>query len=255
MASAVQRREQNGKDKISGTIEAFSDINESDKTEQAPSFKSRSASEQIEGKKRNIPKKLSFKEALCQENLNHNSRKPEVQTLASNKELIILEKTIVQEMAELIPSLKFSNQIPTYWKQALIIKSTGKSFEATYFRNRFFSLWKLKKNPKIAHLGLGFYMVHNLLGEDRVKNLTSRWKVGQDPLLVRLWQPNFKPGKETPEKITTIWNKLPMLPIKYHSPQTLIAIGNLIGRTVALDASKVNTFQATATRICIEADI
>lgn len=67
--------------------------------------------------------------------------------------------------------------------------------------------------------------------------------------------PNFKPAKALLKLFTTIWIRLPLLPIEYQSPQTLILIGNLIRRTMALDASKSTTLQVATTRIYIEVDI
>lgn len=69
-----------------------------------------------------------------------------------------------------------------------------------------------------------------------------------------MWKPNFQPEREKLKRVTTIWTRLPLLPIEYQSPKLLISIGNLIGRIVALDASNSNILQATAI-ICIEVDI
>lgn len=102
---------------------------------------------------------------------------------------------------------------------------------------------------------MGFYVVHNLIDEDRIKILTSKWRIGKEPLPVRTWQPNFHSATTGKEKVIAIWVRLPLLPIEYYSPQTLISIRNLIGETVALDASKSKTLQATAAKICIEANV
>lgn len=54
---------------------------------------------------------------------------------------------------------------------------------------------------------------------------------------------------------TTIWVRLPFLPIELHSPKILIDIGNLIGTTVALDARNSANLQAVFARICIEVNL
>lgn len=84
------------------------------------------------------------------------------------------------------------------------------------------------------HLGRDFFTIHNLSNEDRARILTSRWKIGKDPLLVRLWKPNFNLAGAASDMITLIWINLPSLSIEYHSPQLLIAIGNLIRTTVLI---------------------
>lgn len=113
----------------------------------------------------------------------------------------------------------------------------------TYLRERLLKLWKSRKTPELQHLGLGFYAIHNLCGEDKLKIMASHWRLGTNPMLVRTWTTNFKPANASHDLTTTIWIKLPLLPIEYHSPQTLISIGNLIGKTTALDASRINSLQ------------
>lgn len=51
------------------------------------------------------------------------------------------------------------------------------------------------------------YIVHNLNAEDRVRIITSKWWLGQDPLLIQVWKLNFKPTSGISEEITTLWIK------------------------------------------------
>lgn len=41
-------------------------------------------------------------------------------------------QAIVKSKGDQIPSINFSYHIQSYWKNALIVKTTGKSFEPTY---------------------------------------------------------------------------------------------------------------------------
>lgn len=127
----------------------------------------------------------------------------------------------------------------------------GKLFQPAVLKVRLLGLWKLKKDLEIIHLGKGFYTVFNLLEEDRTKILTSRWRVGLDP--VQVWKPNFGPKKEKEKMVTTTWARLPFLPIELDSPKLLVE--NLIWTTVALDARNSAYMQATYARICIEVNL
>lgn len=102
---------------------------------------------------------------------------------------------------------------------------------------------------------MGFFVVHILDEDDKVKLLTLRWRLGKDPLLIKLWQPNFNPRTTIRERKTSIWIELPIIPIEYHAPTAIISIGNLIGTTLALDVRNSRLLQAIEPKICIEADI
>lgn len=115
-----------------------------------------------------------FKEALCGNQ--YAQQKHPLDTIPAN--ISLLENST--------PSLTFPTDISTFWNNAIIVRTTGKSFQTTYLHDRLFSLWKLNKNPGFLHLGFCFYIVFNLLDEDKVRLLTSRWKIGLDPLVFAL---------------------------------------------------------------------
>lgn len=102
---------------------------------------------------------------------------------------------------------------------------------------------------------MSYYVVFNLLLEDRVKILTSQWRLGTNPILVRQWVLNFSATKAIGDAISVIWVRLPFLPLVHHCPQALIPIGNKIGCVVALEARHTNNLQVNAARICIECDV
>lgn len=53
--------------------------------------------------------------------------------------------------------------------------------------------------------------------------------------------------------VTAIWATIKYLPIEYHHPEILIALGNKMGKTLALD--RRNSTHASRTRICVEMDL
>lgn len=154
-----------------------------------------------------------------------------------------------------IPSIHFSDEIGNYWKNALFIRATSKPMDPIYFKQCIISLWKPSGEPSIQHIGFNCYRAHNLNALDRVQILTSKSRLGYDPLFIQLWKPNLRAQSLANSMITAIWIKLPLLPIEYHSPQLLISINNLIEKTVALDASKSKTLELNSTRICVEINI
>ncbi|KAF7833415.1 reverse transcriptase [Senna tora] len=136
------------------------------------------------------------------------------------------------------------------------LRTTGPQMDFPYLQTRLLKLWKLKGTPKIWQLGMGFYIIAELLPEDRLKLLTSTpWFLGKSPILVRQWFPHFSPILFANDYQTAIWVKLPFLPIEYHDPDFLLAIGKSIGNVVALDLSTRNSLIVNHARICIEINL
>lgn len=128
-------------------------------------------------------KTKTFKNALC--NWKNNTKAHLTQDKQKGEKILEIDppNTIIKE-SNGIPIIIFLDRIKNYQKQALIIKTTGRTFDVTYLKMQPFSLWRLKAEPEILHSGFNFYVVHNLLAEDRIKILTSPWRLGKDPILV-----------------------------------------------------------------------
>lgn len=52
---------------------------------------------------------------------------------------------------------------------------------------------------------------------------------------------------------TAIWANIEFFPIEFHTTEILIALGNAIGKTVALDARK--TSSANQVRLCVDMNL
>lgn len=120
-------------------------------------------------------------------------------------------------------------------RNALIIRTTGRQLDTIYLKTRLLSMWKLKAKAEIHHLCLSYYVIFNLLNENRVKLLTSAWRLGRDPILVRQWTLDFLVKKASTKVISILWVSLPFLPIEYHCPESLITIGSERARIATLD--------------------
>lgn len=75
-----------------------------------------------------------------------------------------------------------------------------------------------------------------------------------DFLSVKLWQPNFV-ASTAKETYSTIWLRLPELPVQYYDHKILVTIGNKMDRLVKTDICTLSTLRGRYTRICVEVHI
>lgn len=158
---------------------------------------------------------------------------------------------------EKIPEIVFpktiSAKLTQRWECALIIKISKSKREIETIRKRLLNLWKIKGGMELKELGYDFYIVHDLLEDDRTQIIVaSHWWFGASPILIRSWIPYFSVVKESTKMVTIIWVTIKFFPVEYHTPKILITLGNLLGKTVAPDARSTN--QAFYVRICIDID-
>lgn len=107
---------------------------------------------------------------------------------------------------------------------------------------------------QIKDIGRGSFIVHDLTEDERTSIIAGRpGKLGVNPIIVRSWVPNFSAKNETKSVVTTIWISINYLPIMYHSPEILIALGNKIGKIVALHGR--NSSIASRVHLCIEINL
>lgn len=83
-------------------------------------------------------------------------------------------------------------------------------------------------------MGYGFFLIHKITDENKNRLLTARlWKLGEYPILIRMWTPNFLAEAEAKEYYMTIWTNIKFLSFEYHSSEVLNKNGNLLGKTLA----------------------
>lgn len=105
------------------------------------------------------------------------------------------------------------------------------------------SLWKLKGSFEIITAGYSYFLIHDLLEDDRTRNITARpWRIGINPLLVRTWTQNFSTAREANNNVTMTWVNIHYPPIEYSTLEVLILLGNRLGKTVALDGRNTGQF-------------
>lgn len=97
-------------------------------------------------------------------------------------------------------------------------------------------------------IGKGFLIVHDLSEDERTSVITGRpWKLGDNPITMRSWTPEFSVKKESRNLVSAIEVTIKFLLIKFHTLKILIALGNKLGKTVALDARK----SSLASHVCL----
>lgn len=80
------------------------------------------------------------------------------------------------------------------------------------------------------------------------------WFVGLYYLTIRKWEPMFNMEIES-NTTTTIWAKLPQLPLDFYDPITLDNIAKSIGKPLRIDAHTATSARAQYARLCIQVNL
>ncbi|OMO88421.1 Endonuclease/exonuclease/phosphatase [Corchorus capsularis] len=128
------------------------------------------------------------------------------------------------------------------WRKTLIVKILGKALGFNFLQQRLKQLWNFDKGFSLVDLGNDFYLTE------------GPWMVAGHYLTVRRWKPLFRPFEEA---ITTapVWIRLPGLPTKFFSYNTLYEIGNLVGQTIKIDATTQDSARGKFARVYVEVDL
>lgn len=125
------------------------------------------------------------------------------------------------------------------WEISLIISVFEAIGGIQTIKRRLQNLWKIGLHFQIKDLKMGFCIVYNLSKDERTFIITRRpWKPGSYPITVRSWKPTFSVVEEVKKITTTVWVNIIFLPIEFQSTEIMIALGNAMEKTLALDAMK-----------------
>ncbi|KAF7842718.1 reverse transcriptase [Senna tora] len=88
---------------------------------------------------------------------------------------------------ELVRKIKVPEEIRTSiynkWKSSIIIQTPFETHDKDSLSLRLKRLWRTQQTPNLHALGLNFFVVADLLQDDRMKILTSQWFLGPSPIL------------------------------------------------------------------------
>lgn len=160
-----------------------------------------------------------------------------------------------------VPSLTFSNEETKYLADkighAIIGKfsrtiPTARQIQKSLSNIQFIDGFKWKfVNAK--HILIQFRDVRDYGQMLNGPNGASVWHIGQHPMRVFKWTPDFDTFFESP--IAAVWCKVIGLPIHLYDQSALIAIGKLLGKPIQVDLATFTQNRLTFARICIEIDI
>ena len=98
------------------------------------------------------------------------------------------------------------------WKQALIVKTFGRSLGFKFFNQKIREIWKPQGHLEIIDLGRDFFITRFSDHSDFCRVLTGGpWFINSFFLTIRLWEPNFNP-EEAKTSSAAVWVRLPTSP-------------------------------------------
>lgn len=141
------------------------------------------------------------------------------------------------------------------WRRALIIRVLGRNIHFRVLADRIQKLWQLEYECELIDIDKGylvarFYFQANYL---RVIN-GGPWMVLDHYLTISKWKPNFRPGANE-IRSTLVWLRLPLLPLEMFVEDTLLRVGNAVGRAIKVDPFTADMFKGRYTRVCVELDL
>ena len=80
------------------------------------------------------------------------------------------------------------------------------------------------------------------------------WFINQQFLTIHCWSPGFRPS-EANISTTTIWARLPELPIELYDMNTLRRIGNQLGSLLKVDARTMDNKRGRFGRLCVQINL
>ncbi|XP_019170572.1 PREDICTED: uncharacterized protein LOC109166143 [Ipomoea nil] len=131
----------------------------------------------------------------------------------------------------------------------------GKSNGYNFLIRRIRSLWKPEGHMELIDLEHDYFLARFELQRDYdIARCEGPWVIQDHYLIVQQWKPNFRPQTNKTQKIC-VWVRLPDIPIEYFDEETLIKLGDKIGKTIKIDDMTCLESRGKFARICVEIDI
>ncbi|XP_019155204.1 PREDICTED: uncharacterized protein LOC109152077 [Ipomoea nil] len=141
------------------------------------------------------------------------------------------------------------------WRRTLIIQLMGRAIGYNYLVRRLRTLWKPEGHMELIDLEHEYFLARFELQRDYdIARCEGPWIIQDHYLVVQQWKPNFRPQTSKIQKICA-WVRLPDIPIEYFDEDTLIKLGDKIGKTIKIDDTTCLASRGKFARICVEIDI
>lgn len=192
------------------------------------------------------PKGFSYKEAVKSQPFKNFAPPPEA------------PKPFLVDKLEEVPSIEISHldlegKLQSFLELALICRLNGLWPRREYLYAWIHSTWT--KHCKAILCSKGFFIVIFVDSKEYQIVLTGGpWFLGKAELFLTPWFPDFDPSKDVITKLP-IWVRLPNLPAHLWHCVVFQAIGNSLGRFLAIDPSRGLKGLYTYGRICAKIDI
>ncbi|KAM3200776.1 hypothetical protein P3L10_033139 [Capsicum annuum] len=191
-------------------------------------------------------KKQSFKDMLRDKRTDLN------RTYENTNQSVICDDADATDVDVIPISKEEKDWIYLRWQYSVIVKLVGKRIGYQYFCTRLIDLWKPTENLILIDLGEDFYIAKFSKIENKNKTLhEGPWFVVGKFLSVKQWEPNFAPQNSTPTH-TTIWARLPNLPIEFYDQSILEKIGRKLGALLKIDSCTSAKLRGRYARISVQ---
>ena len=164
-------------------------------------------------------------------------------------------ETLRQGMVAVKFSKEFKQEIQRPKARALIVKVYGRAVGLNFLQAKLLAMWKLVGRLDVVDLKHGFFLTRLSLRED-FENVLKKdpWFMGDHFLLLRPWEPDFKPDLANVSSIV-VWIRLSRLPIEYYNAKTLQHIEKAIGNVLRIDTFTTTETRGKFARLCIQVDV
>lgn len=183
-----------------------------------------------------------------------------IKNACADEEVIVFgDDDMVISSDDLGPSITLSENIESKlqvpWRFTVIVKFLGRDIGYNLLCNKIQSLWKPSCIPKVIDMKNGFYLVKfDNINDMQAAVLGGPWIILGHYLTVQGWFPEFRAGSAKAAHVTA-WICLPDMPPHYYHERILRTIGDLVGRTVRIDANTTEIQRGKFTRIAVELDL
>ncbi|CAN1165919.1 hypothetical protein LINPERHAP2_LOCUS26434 [Linum perenne] len=163
------------------------------------------------------PRFLSFAGALCVQSVGPGGEGSSWIPVGEND----ISHQVVNGIRSLSLSDEFRNKLCRLWTKTVVVRLLGKYISYPFLCNRLRAIWKLVGHMHVVDLDRSCFMVKFANEQDYFKALTEG----------------------------------PWVPIQFYHPQILTSLGNLIGRTVKIDANTQRADRGKFARLAVEIDL
>lgn len=147
-------------------------------------------------------------------------------------------------------------RIRAHWKNALILKTFGKTVGFSFMNEKLRSIWNPQGRLELIDLGRDFFKTKLESNMDFEKALHGGpWFIGQQFLTIRLWEPEFKVEEASIMKSTAVWARLPSLLVEYYDKDILQRIASSLGKLHKVDGRTFRGERGRFARVCIMVDL